>query len=216
MSLNRAELLQAAAVAYRNIVEMGLGNALATANYSEERRQQGLLRVTDLQTKLEAQQETKGTQLTLTRQIAVALSAGREDFKGLKQAVRTADRLDSADYYTQLNLKGRTPTSYSGFVALAKTVYANLLAAPEIIAALGTAYTQETITQRAEAITDLETLNSQQEQAKGEYQGFTRQVEALEKAVTADLKTLKAVVRTVYPDPAEQGQILRALQLEKV
>jgi hypothetical protein len=137
MTLTRAELLEVADVAYRNIVETGIGQALADADYTEERRQAGLQRAAALQTKRTEQQDAKGQQLVLTRQVKEALAARRSEITALKQAARAADRLAGSDLYTRLNLAGQTPQNYSSFVAFAKAVYEAIQADSSLLQALG-------------------------------------------------------------------------------
>jgi len=213
MSLTRAELLEVANVAYHNIVTTGIGQALAEADYTEERRLAGLQRAAALQAKRTEQQDAKGRQFVLTRQVKDALTACRSEMTALKQAVRTADRLAGSDLYTRLNLAGQTPRNYSGFVAFAKAVYEAIQADSGMLQALGgLGYTPTRLAELVQGIADLEALNRQQEMAKGDYQRLTQELQALEKAVRDDLMTLKAVVKTVFSGEAE-SQVLESLRL---
>lgn len=216
MTLKRAELLEVADVAYHNIVETGIGPALAAAGYTEERRQAGLQQAAALQARWEEQQATKGKQLALTQQVLATLDARRRELIALKQAVRAADYLTGGDLYTRLNLKGLLSKDYSGFVAMAQTVYGDLLADDamlQVIAGLG--YTRARLVELLQGISDLEALNRQQEKAKGDYRRLTQEVQALAEAVWDDLRALKAVVKTLFAGEAAQ-QVITSLRLEKV
>ncbi len=213
MSLNRAELLQVAHVAYHNIVETGIGPELAAAGYDEERRQVALQQLAALQAKWEAQQTAKGQQLALTQRILESVAARRQEFNALKQAVRTADRLAGSDFYTRLNLKGNSPQSHGSIVAAARMVYNTILANADMLQALGgMGYTQIRLGELLQGVADLEALDCQQEKAKGDYQRLTQEVQVLEKAVRDDLAVLKAVVKTVFVGEAER-QVLDSLRL---
>jgi hypothetical protein len=216
VTLKRAELLEVADVAYHNIVETGIGPALAAAGYTEERRQAGLQQAAALQARWEEQQATKGKQLALTQQVLATLDARRRELIALKQAVRAADYLTGGDLYTRLNLKGLLSKDYSGFVAMAQTVYGDLLADDamlQVIAGLG--YTRARLVELLQGISDLEALNRQQEKAKGDYRRLTQEVQALAEAVWDDLRALKAVVKTLFAGEAAQ-QVITSLRLEKV
>lgn len=213
MSLNRAELLQVAHVAYHNIIQTGIGPKLAEANYDEDRRLASLQRATALQTKWEAQQVAKGLQLALTQRITESVAVCRQEFIAFKQAVRTVDRLAGTDFYTRLNLKGNSPQSQSSLVAIARMVYNTVLANADMLQALsGLGYTQIRLGELLQGLADLEALDCQQEKAKGDYQGLTQEVLALEKAVRDDLAVLKAVVKTVFTGE-EERQVLESLRL---
>ncbi len=215
MSLTRAELLEVAHVAYHNIVETGIGPALAAAGYTEERRQAGLQQAAALQAKWEEQQTAKGQQRALTQQIQETVTARRQEFSALRRAVRTTDRLTGSDFYTRLNLKGNFPQTYSAIVAIAKMIYNAVLANQDMRQALGgLGYTQTRLAELLQGVADLEELNRQQEKTKGDYQQLTQEVQVLEKAVQDDLTTLKAVVKTVFPGEAE-GQVIESLRLGK-
>jgi hypothetical protein len=141
------------------------------------------------------------------------MTACRKELTAFKQAVRAADRLTGGDLYTRFNLKGQVPQSYSGFVTHAKTIYSIAQSDTDALQTLGgLGYTQARFDELLQALADLETINSQQEKAKGDYQRLTQEVEALEKAVYDDLMTLKAVVRTVFPGEAADS-VLESLRL---
>jgi len=213
MTLQRAELLEAANVAYNNIIAIGVGEPLATAGFGEEKRQEGLQLAAGLQAKLDQQQAAKGHQIELTQEIQVALSTCQRDMTALKRAIRTADRIGDSALYTRLNLKGRQPKSYSGFVTFAKTTYNSILADEEILQAIsGLNYPQERITALLQGISNLEALNLQQEQAKGTYRGLTQEIKAPEKALRDNLKILQAIVNTIFSGE-ELERVIKSLQL---
>jgi hypothetical protein len=216
VTLKRTELLQIADVAYHNIVEIGIGPALAAASYNEARRLASLQRAAALQAKWEEQQAARGRQLALTKQVLAALAARRREMIALKQAVRAADYLTSSDLYTRLNLKGSLNKGYSGFVAVAQAVYGALLADDAMLQAIaGLGYTRARVVELLQGIADLEALNRQQEKAKGDYRRLTQEVQALAEAVWDDLRALKAVVKTLFAGEAAQ-QVMTSLQLKKV
>ena len=130
--------------------------------------------------------------------------------------MRTAARRDpGANLYTRLNLKGRTPASYTHFCPRAQTVYQAILDDAEILQAMSqVGYDQERVTTLLQNIADLEELNRRQEEAKGNTQQLTQEAETLEKVVRADLRTLKAVVKLAFTGKAQQ-QVLESLRLGK-
>jgi hypothetical protein len=216
VTLKRAELLEVADVAYHNVVETGIGPALAAAGYTEERRQAGLQQAAALQAGWEELHAARGRQFALTQQVLTALTARRRELIALKQAVRAADYLTGSDLYTRLNLKGHVAKSYSGFVAVAQTVYGALLADDAMLQAIaGFGYTRARVAGLVQGISDLEALNRQQEKAKGDYRRLTQEVQALVEVVWDDLRALKAVVKTLFADEAAQ-QVITSLRLKKI
>ncbi len=213
MSLSRSELLEVADVAYRNIVETGIGQALADAGYTEERRLAALQQVAALQVKREEQQAARGQRQAFTQQLQEALEARRGELTAFRQAVRAADRLGSAKLYTRLNLKGSPPRSYGGFVAQAKTIYYIVQNDSDMLQAVSSlGYTSVRLGELLQALADLEALNRQQEKAKGDYLRLTQEVEALEKTIQDDLTTLKAIIRVVFVGETAEG-VLESLRL---
>jgi len=213
MSFSRSELLEVADVAYRNIVLLGIGEALANAGYPDERRLAYLQRVATLQTKREEQQAARGRRQALTQQLQETLEARRKELTAFKQAVRAADRLNGTNLYTRLNLKGSPPRTYSGFVAQAKTIYYIVRNDSDMLQALSSfGYTSARLDELLQALADLEALNREQEKAKGDYLRLTQEVEALEKEIRDDLMTLKAIIRVVFPGETAEG-VLESLRL---
>lgn len=213
MTFSRAELLEVANVAYRNIVEIGIGPALAAANFTEERRLADIQQAAALQFKREEQQAARGQRQLITQQVTEALEVCRKDLVAFKQAVRTADRLTGGGLYTRLGLKGQIPRSYSGFVAYARTIYNVVQTDSDAMLTLeGLGYSQVRFNELLQSLVDLEMLNCDQEKAKGDYQRLTDEVLALEKAVYDELMTLKSIVRTVFPGEAADS-VLESLRL---
>ncbi len=216
MALTRDDLLQVAAVAYHNVVEAGIGEALAAAGYSEERRQAALQQAAAPRARREAQQMARGRQMALTQQVRRTLAARRQEFLAVKQAVRAADCLAGSDWYVRLSLKGKVSRNYRGFVAFARMVYHMILADEGMLQALdGLGYPRERLEGLAAGIFDLEELNRQQEMAKGDYRRCTQQVQTLEEAVRDDLRALKALVKVVFAGEAGR-HLLNSLQLREV
>jgi len=219
MKLARDELLQVGTTAYGNIVELGIGGELAPAGYPEERRLAGLQLVAGIQDKLLRRQNAQGEQYNITQTLNLALADGRQEMIGFKEIVRTADAIAppaEGSYYTQLGLKGKTPTSLAGLATLARTVYSAVLDMEDLLPAIsGFGYTQERVNQLLQSIDDLEELNGRQEKAKADSQALTGEIQVLEEALWDDLGLLKRIVRALYSGEREE-QVLDALQLGRV